>query len=319
MPKRASLRAVGEFAAARHGVFTLSQAADLGTTRRDIETFEGLGVVERVRENVWRFVAYPSTWRQQLAAATAGTEAVASHRSAAALLKIDGLTAAPQRPELLCAHAERATLPGALVHRTRDFPADDIATVDGIRCTNVARTLCDLAAALKPVQLTRAVDHAQRSGASLNWLLQRSTSLSRRGRSGPKLVADLVRRRMDGYQLPESFFERVLGDCLRSTLLPGLVRQHTLCTAAGVFVARFDLALPWARLGIEAHSRSYHLGALAEQYDEDRDLRAAHEGWEIAYLGFAATRAPQAVRRDIERLVQRRATDLSLSPPSCGP
>lgn len=315
MPQRANMRAVGEFAAARHGVFTLSQAAGLGVTRRDIETFDGLGVVERVRENVWRFVAYPATWRQALAAATVCTEAVASHRSAAALLRIDGMTRPPEQPELLCPNDRRVAIAGAQVHRTRDLPVDDITEVDGIACTTMARTLCDIASHVDPKVLVRAVDHAQRSGASLHWLLQRSTSLSRRGRSGPPLVADLVRRRMDGYRLPESYFERLLGSCLRSPLLPGLLRQHTLCTPSGLFIARFDLALPWARLGIEAHSRSYHLGALAERYDEDRDMRAAQEGWEIAYVGFAATRAPHVVRRDIELLVARRAADLGLSPP----
>jgi very-short-patch-repair endonuclease len=315
MPKRADLRAVGEFAASRHGVFTVSQAADHGITRRDITTFEGLGVVERVRQNVWRFVAYPTTWRQTLAAATVETEAVASHRSAAALLRIDGLTKPPDEPELLCSNHRRIEFAGARVHRTRELPEDDITAVNGIPCTTMARTLCDIAASVSPKVLVRALDHAQRSGAPLDVLLDRSTGLSRRGRSGPPLVADLVRRRMDGYRMPESYFERVLGECLRSPLLPGLVRQHTLHTPAGLFIARFDLALPWARLGIEAHSRSYHLGAQAERYDEDRDMRAAQQGWEIAYLGFAATRAPHAVRRDIELLVARRAADLGLSPP----
>ena len=315
MPQRADLRAVGEFAASRHGVFTLSQAADRGTTRRDIAMFERLGVVERVRENVWRFIAYPPTWRHRLAAATVGTEAVASRLSAAALHRVDGLTTPPAEPELLCAVIRRVAIPGVCVQRTRDLPPGDIIEVDGIRCTTLARMLCDIAAVVDPSQLVRAVDHVQRSGASLGWLLQRATDLSKRGRSGPPLVADLVRRRMGGYRPPESYFERLLGECLRSPLLPGLVRQHTLLTAGGLFVARFDLALPWARLGIEGHSRSYHLGELAERYDEDRDMRAGKEGWAIAYLGFAATRAPQSVRRDIEQLVQRRATDLGVSPP----
>ena len=315
MPKRADLRAVGEFAAARHGVFTLSQAADLGISRRVVRTAEAAGVVERVRENVWRFVGHPKTWRQGLAAATAGTEGVASHRSAAALWRIDGLTTPPEVPEVLCHHDHRATVPGAHVRRTRDLPEDDITLVDRIRCTTMTRTLCDLAAFLPTHPFVRALDHAQRSGEPLELMLERATQLSRRGRSGPPRVADLVRRRIGGYQLPASYFERLLSECLRSPLLCGLVRQHTLSTDSGVFVARFDLALPWARLGIEGHSRSYHLGALVEQYDEDRDLRAAQQGWEIAYLGFAATRAPHAVRRDIELLVARRATDLGLCPP----
>jgi hypothetical protein len=64
--------------------------------------------------------------------------------------------------------------------------------------------------------------------------------------------------------------------------------------------------------------RSYHLGEIAERYDEGRDLRAGHQGWEIAYLGFAATRSPVAALRDIELLVERRARDLGLGQPPSG-
>jgi len=188
--------------------------------------------------------------------------------------------------------------------------------VDGIPCTTMARTVCDLAALMDAEQLVRAVDDIQRRGASMNWLLQRATDLRQTGRSGPAEVLDVVRRRIGGYQVPDSWFERLLGECLRSPLLPGMTRQHTLRDGQGAFVARFDLAVPWVRLGIEGHSRSYHLGERAERYDEDRDLRAAQQGWEIAYLGFAATRAPSAVRRDIELLVERRAMDLGVAPPN---
>jgi len=81
-------------------------------------------------------------------------------------------------------------------------------------------------------------------------------------------------------------------------------------------VARFDLALPWVRLGIEGHSRSYDLGELAEQYDEDRDIRAPQQGWESAYLGHAATRSLWAVCRDVELIVLRRAADLGINLPN---
>ena len=39
-------------------------------------------------------------------------------------------------------------------------------------------------------------------------------------------------------------------------------------------------------------------------------MRAGQSGWQIAYLGFAATRSPAAARHDVELLVARRALDL---------
>ena len=315
MPQRADFRSVGEFAATRHGVFTSKEAADFGIFRRDIGSLERLGLVERLRDHVWRMVGHPVTWRQQLRAATAGNSAVASHHSAAALHRLDGLREPPAVPEILCDHAKRVDVPGAVVHRSRNFDRRDLTVVDGIPCTTLARTLCDIAARIDAACLLRGVDDAQRRGVSMNWLLDRSRALAVTGRSGPTLVGEVVRRRLGGYRVPGSWFERQLQLCLASPLLRGMERQYTLRTATGLFVARFDLALPWVRLGIEGHSRSHHLGEIAERYDEDRDMRCAKEGFEIMYLGFAATRSPAKVRRDIEEVVERRAADLVLCPP----
>ncbi len=72
--------------------------------------------------------------------------------------------------------------------------------------------------------------------------------------------------------------------------------------------------IPRLRLGFEGHSRSYHLGERAEHYDEDRDIEAAKVGWELVYLGFAATRFVDQVRRDMEEIAVRRSADLGLAP-----
>jgi len=316
MPKRPDVRAVGEFAASRHGVFSWSQAAAHQMSRGDIASLMRCGVITRIRRGIRRFTSSPTGWRQDAYAATLEVRAVASFFTAAALLKVDGLTAAPQRTELLCHHAAPVAIDGALIRRTRFLSKRDVTVVDGIPCTNLARTACDLAPLITNDQLIRMIDDMQRRGVSMRWVMQRAMVLRRRGRSGPAEVLDIVRRRIDGYRVPDSWFERLLEACLQSPILGGLVRQHTLRDGRGHFVARFDLALPWVRLGIEGHSRSYHLGEHAEQYDEDRDIRATQQGWEIAYLGFAATRSPWAVCRDVELIVLRRAADLGLDLPN---
>ncbi|MCU1398386.1 MAG: hypothetical protein JWN62_1495 [Acidimicrobiales bacterium] len=213
-------------------------------------------------------------------------------------------------------HDAPVRLPNVTSHRTRSLSRADVIVIDHIPCTNLARTACDLAPSLTRDNLVRMIDDIQRRGSSMQWLMHRATRLSSSGRAGPNDVLDIVRRRLHGYRVPDSWFERVLRTCLESERLSDMTRQYVLQDAHGEFVARFDLAVPWARLGIEGHSRSYHLGELAERYDEDRDLRAAKEGWEIMYLGFAATRAPAAVRRDIEAVVERRASDFDLALPN---
>ena len=68
------------------------------------------------------------------------------------------------------------------------------------------------------------------------------------------------------------------------------------------------LRIPSLRLGVEAHSRAYHFGAIAEAADEDRDRRVAEQGWDTYYVGWrAATRHPAAVRASIEQVAAQRA------------
>lgn len=316
MPQCADARAVGEFAASRYGTFDLCQAASNGLTRNHLARMERDGLIDRIRPSVWRFTAVDVTWRHETYAATLGRRATASHFSAAALHGLDGLCMPPVRAEILTPHGAPLRLPGVVTRRSRWLPRADVTIVDGIPCTTIARTICDVAAFVDHDALVRAIDDVQRRGCSLQWMIERATLLQRCGRAGPTQVLDIVRRRVDGYRVPDSWFERLLEACLRSPLLQGMVRQHELITESGDFVARFDLALPWAKLGIEGHSRSFHLGESVERYDEDRDLRSAQEGWEIAYLGFAATRSPLAVCRDIEAITKRRMLDLGVRPPA---
>ncbi|MEO6122113.1 MAG: type IV toxin-antitoxin system AbiEi family antitoxin domain-containing protein [Ilumatobacteraceae bacterium] len=306
---------MGEFAASRYGTFNLRQAAANGLTRHDLARLERDGVVVRVRPSVWRFAGVDLTWRHELYAATLGRIAAASHLSASALAHLDGASTVPHMPEIVVPFSASARLPGVLVRRSRQLSRSDITIIDNIPCTTMARTACDIASLVDRSTLIRVIDDIQRRGASMQWLIERAELLQCTGRSGPTEVLDIVRRRLDGYRVPDSWFERLLEGCLASPVLTGIVRQHELRSESGEFVARFDLALPWARLGIEGHSRSFHLGEIAERHDEDRDLRASAEGWEVLYLGFAATRSPAQVRGMIERVVQRRMLDLQLSAP----
>ena len=316
MPISANVRALGEFAASRHGTFNVSQAASNDISKSVIARMLRDGAIVRVRGGVYRFAGMPDDWKAETYGASLGLRVMASHFSGAALHGLDGMLLPPKIPELLCHHSDPVEVSGALVRRSRSVPNADVTEVDRIPCTTMARTIIDLAPLVTPDQLIRMIDDVQRRGSSMSWLLERATKLQRTGRSGPTQVVGIARRRLDGYVVPESWFERTLGRCLRSPLLEAIVRQHELWTEVGVFVARFDLAVPWARLGIEGHSRSFHLGEAAERYDEDRDIRSAQHGWEIAYLGFAATKSPAVVCHDIELIVQRRMHDLGLICPS---
>ena len=174
--------------------------------------------------------------------------------------------------------------------------------------------MCDVGATGDRRAVLRALDDCERRGVSLRWLEHTALTGHRPGQRGTRLLLDLLDER-SAHAVPGSWFERLLHECLNSRELAGMVRQHTIRDAAGDFVARVDLALPPIRLAIEGHSRRFHVGRMVEAYDEDRDIRAAKAGWEIVYLGHAATRSPGRVRRDVEAIAQRRRHDLGQVPP----
>ena len=113
--------------------------------------------------------------------------------------------------------------------------------------------------------------------------------------------------------MPDSWFERLLELALTCPELPPSVRQHEIRADDGSFVARVDLAIPELSIGIKGHSRELHFGAEAEQLDEDRDLAAAAQGWEILYLGWQATLRPKAALDKIRAVAEARRRPLPVA------
>ncbi len=316
MSTSAAFGAAGEFAASHHGVISRSQAARLGVDHRRVARLLRLGVVIEPLPGAIVFTASPDTWHRRLAIvlAASGDVAIASHRAAARVQGVDGFADAPL--EVVVPNGHRHRLPGAIVHQSRTLCPSDIVEVAGIRCTGLARTLCDLGDVVEIDQVLRALDDVQRRRTSLRWLSETAARLDTPRRAGPRLLAALIAGRVAGYRVPESWFERLLERCLTIPELAGLERQVELTDESGRCVARVDLAVPALRLAFEAHSRRHHFGQVAEGYDEDRDIAAAKIGWEIIYLGFAATRSPLEVGADMAAIARRRATDLGSALPA---
>jgi very-short-patch-repair endonuclease len=307
MPTSAALGAAGEFAASHHGVITRSQAAQFGLTPRRVAGLIDRAVLAESLPGVLVVCGSPRTWVQVAYAATQLRSAPAlSHQAAAAMHRMDGWT--ERLPIDVIAGWQQTVGPHAelRVHRSRSIVPADIQMVDGIRCTNLARTLCDLGDVTDRLQLQRALDDVQRRKASLLWLKHTAERLDSPRRPGPRLLLRLLAERSNGYRVPDSWFERLLESCLASEELRDIERQYTVRRPDGSFVARLDLAVPSCKLGIEGHSRSYHLGNEVERADEDRDLELAKLGWEVVYLGFGTTKSPDRTRRDLEAIARTR-------------
>jgi very-short-patch-repair endonuclease len=252
----------------------------------------------------------PLTWRAHLTIATfaLGGRGVVSHRAAAALHGLDGVPGGAL--EITTPRHTRPRLDGFVVHSTDTLERVDVLVLDGIRVTSVARTLADLGAVCPQDVVWQAADDAVRRGASRRWLEQVLARVDRPGPSGTgalRRVLEAHRRLGD----TDSFFEtRLLGQ-LESAGLVGAVPQYPVRTRAGRLVAVVDIALPAARVAVEAHSKRFHFGDRRSVRDADRDHRLQMLRWDVVYVLHDEVDRGVGGRKVARFVTARRRTDVA--------
>jgi hypothetical protein len=307
-------RAVAELAASQHRAFTRKQAAELDFPAKRIATAKANGWMAEPTPGVLVTSDGPTTWHQRLMVVilAAGGNAVASHRASARLHRLDGFDS--PRNATIEASVQRAfrldPAVTAVVHHVTPLEPCDVTTVDGIPCTTIPRNLSELGAVVHKQQVQRALTAARRRGISVRLIRTVAERLHRPGPTGTGVLLRLLDRVPWEGTLPQSWFEELLALCLHDPALPEVSLQHPIVNATGRIVARTDIGFPSLRLGLEAHSRRFHFGPEAEPLDEDRDIAAAQCGWELLYLGWYATRRPDAVLRVVKDVVRERQRTL---------
>lgn len=290
-------------AGAQHGVLGLDQALRAGVSRDQVRGLVRSGVLERCDVGVLRVVGIGRSWEQdlQVGVLRAGADAVVSHRAAAVLWEIEGVDRAPVELSVPRGHRRRPRV--GLVHEVRDLERRDTTSRRGMRVTNPARTVVDLAARLRGLQLEIALDDLLRRRLTD---LRRVEGVARRlaapGRSGPRAVLDLLDDRATVAGLTDTGFETRLLRILREAGLPAPTPQHVLRDGRGAFVARFDAAYVEAKVGIEADSERWHMDR--RRFVEDRTRRAVAEslGWRVlAFTNHHLTRQQRFVADTVAR------------------
>jgi hypothetical protein len=310
-----AMRSIVELAAAQHRAFTRRQAAALYFDHRRIATAKRAGWLAEPAPGVLTLTGAPPSWHQRLMVLVlaGGGHGVVSHRAAARLHRLDGF----DHPGMAVVEASvtrsfRLRLPETVTHHITPLDPCDVAVVDGLPCTSIARTLADLGSVVRDRRrVSQALTAARRRAINLDALRATAERLHRPGQSGTGTLLRLLDAIPTEGRVPDSWFEELLRFCLDSPRLPPLVTQHPIVDADGRVVARADIAFPSVKLGLEAHSRRFHFGPVLEPLDEDRDLDAAACGWELLYLGWYATKRPADVLRRVEEVVRTRKCELS--------
>jgi predicted transcriptional regulator of viral defense system len=227
----------------------------------------------------------------------AGERAALSHREAAALHAL--LPSAGTRVELTTPVQRRIV--GVTVHRAR-LERIDVVLVEDKAVTTVARTLVDLASAVAPDRLRKALEEAERSHRldvrAIEAVLART-----RGRNGAgheRIRAALAELERIGTTVTRSLLE----DHLLSLLdAHGLPRPSTNAWTAAMEV---DACWPQARLVVELDGWDTHHTRQAFQRDRTRSNDLQAEGWTVLRFTHAdvvhrAADTAERIRRALRR------------------
>jgi Transcriptional regulator, AbiEi antitoxin/Protein of unknown function (DUF559) len=288
-------RPIAELAARQHGVVARRQLIELGFGRGAIDRRRYAGRLHRVHRGVYA-VGHPrlvGRGRWIAAVLACGSEALLSHRSAAALWGL--------RPNIgsvvdVTAGRSHAGERGIRVHRVRALDPEDRATRDGIPVTTVPRTLLDLGETVSPTQLQRAFEEAERLGLLDMRAIERLRDRSR-GRRGLRSLLALLDAHRGPPPMTRSELERRFLDLCRDAGLPPPIVN---ATAAGMEV---DMLWPRQRLVVELDGHAFHRTRAAFERDRVRDAalqRAGHRVLRVTDRRLSAE--PAAVIETVESL-----------------
>ena len=287
-------RALLGLARAQHGVLSRHQALCEGLSPSAIDRRLAAREWVRVFQGVYRLAGVRTTWEQGVMAGclAAGPDAVASHRSAAAL---HGMPGAPRWVEVMVPRPHQVRVEGVIAHRTRLLASEDVGRPKGIPATTPARTIADLARIYPATKVGPMLDYAlARRLVTRAQLEARAT-----GRKHDDILRELLDERPATARPMGSEFEACLFRALREVGLPLPVAQYRVLMPDGgeVFL---DFAYPDVLLAIEADSYLWHASLADWQRDRARNNELVALGWSILPTTWdLVTRSPAEAARQV--------------------
>jgi hypothetical protein len=285
--------AVAALAGRQYGLVTWDQALAAGLSPAVIRRLIAQGHLVRVARGLYRLAGFKATWRSRLMAAClqAGRDAVVSHRSAAAVWRLEGFEP-PLTIDLSIPHSRRPRIERARVHR-RDVPRRSFR--DGIPVTPIPETILDLCAisANQGIPLRALDDVRRRSLVSTAELTRCAADHSERRTAGIPLYRSLLERRL-GRTPPGTVFAAEVLELLVAAGLPE--PECEVWVAIGGRRYRIDLAYPRPKIAIECLGKIGHLNERAFEEDPVRNNNFALDGWlQLQVTYWRVQENPEAV------------------------
>jgi len=188
-----------------------------------------------------------------------GPGSVLSHRNAAAHLSLLPYSG----PRIHVTAVAAGSRPGIVVHRVEQLREDDRTMLEGIEVTSVARTLLDIAPLVRPDQLGRAIEAAERQGT---FDLRAIERVMRPGRPGSAALRRALLRYHDPGFTRSEFERRFARLCRESDVPP---------PAMNTWIGDQEVDAAWedAKVAVLLDSWEFHRTRAA--FEDDRGRQAA--------------------------------------------
>ena len=288
-------RAIGALAEDQHGVVSRAQLLELGFARGAITHRLKLGRLRQVHRGVYtighRLLTQDGRWMAAVLAY--GSDAVLSHRAAAALWGMRAGTWVE-----VTVPSGRPPMDGIQVHRAV-LPPDERTTHRGIPTTTVPRTLLDLSAVVTRRHLRSALRETEHlrltDPLSLHDLAERYPR-----RPGLKAIKALLNDASIGAKIIRSELEERFQDFLIRAELP-LPQTNVIVEGYEV-----DCVWPEQRVIVELDGHASNSPAHAFELDRARDRRLEAAGWRVIRITWRQLEKESGlVEADLRRLLLR--------------
>lgn len=292
---------VAAIARRQHSVVTIAQLRAEGLSDANIDYRVAQRRLEPLFSGVYAMAGVRPFFEQQVLAACLATSGWASHGTAARLFGLRGCRSDQVHVTVERGHAPE--LPGVTCHRTAGLPA---STIGVIPVTTPAQTLLDVSGTAPGLADGALSDALLRGLVSLPGMVRFLGERARRGRTGSRLLRELVGAHVHGLRPTESWLEDRLMEFLRVWGFPEPERQYPLLLPGRTRPIRFDAAYPWCRGAVEADGRLWHTSPAERERDAQRDRAAAELGWTVERVTWLQlVEAPGEVAARIRRLLAR--------------
>ena len=302
---------IAQIAQRQYGALSTEQAFEQGFTASDLHRLVMAGVLARPARGTLLATGSPPSWEQAVLVAvlTAGSEALASHQTAAYLWRLTD-----RRPEVVevVMHRWDRAVRAFTVHESTDLLPEDASRVGPIPVTTPVRTVVDLGASA-PWLVESSLEQGVRSRLfALEDVARFIARVGRRGRRGVGVIRPMIKQRLQWDGLTESALEDLFRRAWDRSGLLHPTPQYKITDDRGGFVCRTDFAFEEQRLRIELDSEAHHMDRPSFRRDRALQNRTELLGWAtLRYTWWDLVTRPEAMVTEIRTALGHPLTELA--------